>query len=65
MVKKLQHNYEELKKKSEITEKFIKLADQLDIDVNNVPTTKKGMETKVRKLMKKLEKKLEKEKKRS
>ena len=59
----LQKNYEELKKKSEITEKFIKLADKLILDDKDIPRTEKGMNTKVKELMDKLNKKLEKEEK--
>lgn len=59
----IQKNYEELKKKSEITEKFIRLADQLEIDDKDVPKTEKGMNTKVKELMDRLNKKLEKEEK--
>jgi len=59
----IQKNYEELKKKSEITEKFIRLADQLEIDDKDVPKTEKGMNTKVKELMDKLNRKLEKEEK--
>jgi len=63
MAEKIQKNYEELKKKSELTEKFIKLADQLNIDDKDVPKTEKGMNTKVEELMEKIKKKLEKEEK--
>jgi hypothetical protein len=62
MAKKVtQKNYDELKKKSEVTEKFIRLADQISIDDKDVPKTEKGMNTKVKELMNKLNKKLEKE----
>ena len=60
MENKLQKNYEELKKKSELTEKFIKLVDELKLDYKNVPLTKKGMEKAVKKLMKKIDNKLKK-----
>jgi hypothetical protein len=59
----IQKDYEELKKKSELTEKFIKLADQLNVDDKDIPKTEKGMSTKVKELMEKLSKKLEKEEK--
>ena len=65
MAEKLQKNYDDLKKKSELTEKFIKLADQLKIDDKDVPKTEKGMNTKVKELMEKLNKKLEKEEKKN
>jgi len=55
-----QENYEELKKKSEETEKFIRLVDEFETNYKNTPTTKKGMEREVEKLMKKIEKKLKK-----
>lgn len=55
-----QENYEELKKKSELTEKFIKIVDELKLDYNNVPPTIKGMEREVKKLMKKIDKKMKK-----
>jgi len=56
MEKKLQKNYEELKEKSELTEKRIRFIDQIDLDYKSVPPTKKGLEREVKKLMKKLEK---------
>lgn len=59
----IQNNYNELKEKSELTEKFIKLVDELKLDYNNVPPTKKGMEREIKKLMKKIDKKLKKESK--
>jgi hypothetical protein len=61
----IQKDYEELKKKSELTEKFIKLADQLNIDDKDIPKTEKGMSTKVKELMERLSKKLEKEEKKN
>jgi uncharacterized protein (DUF3084 family) len=63
MTKKLQENYDELKKISEMTEKFIKMADQLNIDDKDVPKTEKGLNTKVKELMERLNKKIEKEEK--
>ena len=63
MTKKLQENYDELKKISEMTEKFIKMADQLNIDDKDVPKTEKGLNTKVKELLERLNKKLEKEEK--
>ena len=35
--KKIQKNYEELKKKSELTEKFIRFADKIEIDEKDIP----------------------------
>jgi Na+/phosphate symporter len=61
MSENIQANYEELKKKSELTDKFIKLANKLEIDDKDVPKTEKGMESKVKELMERLEKKLDKE----
>lgn len=63
MAKKVQENYDELKKISEMTEKFIKMADQLNIDDKDVPKTEKGLNTKVKELLERLNKKLEKEEK--
>ena len=60
MAEKIQKDYEELKRKSELTEKFIKLANKLEIDDKDIPKTEKGMETKVKELMERLEKKLDK-----
>jgi len=59
--KKIQKNYEELKKKSELTEKFIRFADKIEIDEKDIPRTEKGMETKAKELIEKLTKKIEKE----
>ena len=61
MANEIQTNYEELKKKSELTEKFIKLANKLQLDEKDIPKTEKGMETKVKELMLRLENKLKKE----
>jgi hypothetical protein len=58
--KKIQNNFEELKKQSELTEKFVKLVDQLKIDDKDIPKTEKGLNTKVKELMQKLEKKIDK-----
>ena len=60
MAENIQKNYEELKKKSDLTEKFIRLANKLEFDEKDIPKTEKGMETKVKELMERLEKKLEK-----
>lgn len=60
--KKIQKNYEELKKKSDRTERLIKMIDQLNIDDKDVPKTEKGLQTKAKELMEKLNKKVEKEK---
>jgi len=59
--KKIQKNYEELKKKSDLTEKFIRFANQIEIDDKDIPRTEKGMETKAKELIEKLNKKIEKE----
>ena len=61
MEKKIQENFEELKKKSDLTEKFIRFADKIDLDDKDVPKTEKGMASKVKELMERLEKKIEKE----
>jgi len=61
MANEIQSNYEELKKKSELTEKFIKLANKLQLEEKDIPKTEKGMESKVKELMERLERKLEKE----
>lgn len=58
---KIQSNYDELKKISERTERFIALANNIDIDNKDVPKTEKGMNSKAKELMKNLYKKLEKE----
>jgi hypothetical protein len=55
----MQNNYEELKKISEKTEKFIKLANKIEMDDKEVPKTEKGMSTKARELIEKLNKRLE------
>jgi hypothetical protein len=60
--KKIQKNYEELKKKSDKTEKFMKLVNDLKIDDKDIRKTEKGLQTKVKELMDKLNKKIEKEK---
>jgi len=60
--KRIQKDYDELKKKSDRTEKFIKLANQLEIDAKDAPKTEKGMASKVKELMEKLNKKIEKDK---
>jgi hypothetical protein len=59
--KKIQKNYDELKKKSDKTEKFLRLANELNIDDKDVPRTEKGLQTKAKELMERLNKKLEKE----
>lgn len=56
-----QDNYEQLKKKSELTEKFIKLADNLKFDEKDVPKTEKGLTTKAKELLEKVQKKIDKE----
>lgn len=59
---KLQKDYDELKKKSELTEKFIRLADKIEIDDKDIPKTEKGLATKAKELIERLNRKLEKEK---
>lgn len=61
--KRIQKNYDELKKQSERTERLIKLADQLKIDERDVPKTEKGRATKAKELIERLNKKLEKQEK--
>jgi len=58
--KKIQKDYDELKKKSERTEKFIKLVNDLKLEDKDIPKTEKGLQTKVKELMDKLNKKIEK-----
>lgn len=60
-MEEIQKNYDELKKKSELTEKFIRLANKINLDDKEIPKTEKGMETKAKELIEKLSKKLEKE----
>ena len=60
VMEKLQDNYEELKKKSELTEKFIKLADKIEIAEYDIPKTEKGMETKAKEILERISKKMEK-----
>jgi hypothetical protein len=55
-----QKNYEELKKKSVLTDKFIKLVNMLEVNDKDVPKTEKGMNTKAKELIEKINKKLEK-----
>ena len=61
MEKKIQENFEDLKKKSDLTEKFIRFADSIKIDDKDIPKTEKGMASKVKELMERLDKKIEKE----
>lgn len=58
--KKIQPNYEELKKQSELTDKLIKFADKIKIDDKDVPKTDKGRNTKVKELIERINKKIEK-----
>jgi len=58
---KIQKDYEILKKKADLTEKFVRLVDKIEIDDKEVPKTEKGLETKAKELMDRLAKKLEKE----
>jgi hypothetical protein len=60
--KKIQENYDELKKISDKTERIIRFADKLKIEDKDVPKTEKGMASKVKELLERLEKKVEKEK---
>lgn len=57
----IQDNYEQLKKQSELTEKFIKLADNLKFDEKDVPKTEKGLTTKAKEFLEKVQKKIDKE----
>jgi hypothetical protein len=58
--KKIQPNYEELKKQSELTDLFIKYANGIKIDDKDVPKTEKGRATKAKELIEKVNKKIEK-----
>lgn len=60
MEKHIQNNYDELKKKSELTDAFIKVVNDIKFDDSNIPKTKKGMNTVVKKLLKKVDKKIKK-----
>lgn len=60
MEKHIQNNYDELKKKSELTDAFIKVVNDIKFDDSNIPKTKKGMDTVVKKLLKKVDKKIKK-----
>jgi len=62
VVNRIQGNYDELKKKSDRTEKFIMFADKIKIDYSEVPKTEKGMNSKAKEIAKKLYKKIDKEK---
>lgn len=61
VMEKIQKNYDELKKKSDLTERFIRLADKIEIDDKDVPKTEKGMSTKAKELLERLNNKIEKE----
>jgi len=65
MEDKIQKDYEELKRKSDLTEKFIRLVDKLDIDDKDVPKTEKGLNTKVKELMDRINNKIEKQEKKN
>jgi len=65
MEDKIQKDYEELKRKSDLTEKFIRLVDKLDIDDRDVPKTEKGLNTKVKELMDRINNKIEKQEKKN
>jgi hypothetical protein len=56
----IQDNYEQLKKQSELTEKFIRLADNLKFDDKDIPKTEKGLTTKAKELLEKVQKKIDK-----
>jgi hypothetical protein len=58
--KKIQSNFKELKKRSTLTENFIRKANQIQIDDKDVPKTEKGMATKAKEIIEKLNKKIEK-----
>jgi hypothetical protein len=57
--KKIQSNFKELKKRSNLTEVFIKNANKIEIDDKDVPRTEKGMATKAKEIIEKLNKKIE------
>ena len=63
-VKKIQDNYEQLKKQSELTDKFIRLANELKIDDKKIPKTDKGFSTIAKEIIDKVNKKIVKEEKR-
>ena len=50
----VQKNYEELKKKADLTEKFVIFANRIEIDDKDIPKTEKGLETKAKELIEKL-----------
>lgn len=56
-----QENYNKLKKQSELTEKFIRIANNLKVDDKDIPKTEKGLSTIARELIAKVNKKIEKE----
>ena len=58
---KIQKDFEELKKKSDLTEKFIRFANKINIEDKDIPKSERGMETKAKELIEKINKKLEKE----
>lgn len=58
--KKIQPNYEELKKQSELTDLFIKYANGIKIDDKDVPKTDKGRASKAKELIDRVNKKIEK-----
>jgi len=60
MENKIQNNYTELRKKSELTDKFILFADKIKIDEKDVPKTEKGLESKAKELIERINKKLDK-----
>jgi len=61
MENRIQKDYDDLKKKSELTEKFILFADKIKIDDKDVPKTEKGLESKAKEIIERINKKLEKE----
>ena len=56
----IQKNYNELKKKSVLSDKFINFVDNIKFDEKDTPRTTKGMETKTKEILAKINKKLEK-----
>lgn len=62
-VKKIQDNYEQLKKQSELTDMFIKIANDLKINDKKIPKTDKGFDKIAKDLIDKVNKKIAKEEK--
>jgi hypothetical protein len=62
-VNKIQDNYEQLKKQSELTDKFIRIVNELKIDDKKLPKTDKGFDKIAKSLLEKVNKKIVKEEK--